>query len=201
MQTVEILDWAVAQRTFPGERRSGDTYVVKAHPRGVLIGVIDGLGHGDEASDAAEGAADTLARHAGDPLDHLVKRCDERLRSGRGAAMTLVSVDPANHTMSWLGVGNVDALLQRGDRGRSRERVVMRSGVVGYRVPRLRASTVPIRGGDLLVLVTDGIRSGFADGSFPGSPPRKIADELLERFGKDTDDALVMVARYAGHTP
>jgi hypothetical protein len=55
--------------------------------------------------------------------------------------------------------------------------------------------------GDTLVMATDGVRSGFAaDLPLHGSP-QALADEILARDGKRTDDALVLVARYLGWEP
>jgi hypothetical protein len=53
----------------------------------------------------------------------------------------------------------------------------------------------PICPGDLLVLATDGIRAGFAQGLALGDPPQQIADGILARHLKGNDDALVLVAR------
>src|SRR5438552_424629 len=52
--------------------------------------------------------------------------------------------------------------------------------------------------GDLLIFATDGIRGGFTEGLPTDATPQQLADEILARYGKGTDDALVLVARYAG---
>jgi negative regulator of sigma-B (phosphoserine phosphatase) len=62
----------------------------------------------------------------------------------------------------------------------------------------LCTSVLPIRQGDTLVLATDGIRDGFTEGLFLRDPPQQIADHILARFGRDTDDALVLVACFIG---
>jgi len=57
---------------------------------------------------------------------------------------------------------------------------------------------VPVAPGDLLIFATDGIREGFAEGLPTDATPQQLADQILARSGKGTDDALVVVARYAG---
>jgi len=57
---------------------------------------------------------------------------------------------------------------------------------------------VPVAPGDLLIFATDGIREGFAEGLPTDATPQQLADQILARSGKGTDDALVLVARYAG---
>ena len=55
-----VLERGVAALTHAGERRSGDVAVFAPSQRGGLVAVIDGLGHGDGAADAAEAAARVL---------------------------------------------------------------------------------------------------------------------------------------------
>ena len=53
--------------------------------------------------------------------------------------------------------------------------------------------------GDTLILATDGIRSDFLGALLPqGDPPQALADHILARWSKQTDDALVLVVRYLG---
>jgi len=52
--------------------------------------------------------------------------------------------------------------------------------------------------GDLLILATDGISVGF-DRELNGlERPQELADRILARHGKRTDDATVLVARFKG---
>jgi hypothetical protein len=111
--------------------------------------------------------------------------------------LTLASLHTREGTLSWLGVGNVEARLLRADPkiNPQSESVLLRGGVVGYQLPALRASVQPISPGDLVVFATDGIRPGFAQGLALGDPPQQIADGILTRYFKGNDDALVLVAR------
>lgn len=47
-------------------------------------------------------------------------------------------------------------------------------------------------------MVTDGIRSGFTADLAIASSPQEIAETILARFTKGSDDAHVVVARYLG---
>ena len=181
---------------------SGDSHVVKPSPEGVLAAVIDGIGHGNEAADAARIAGNTLSASPHEDTVSLVWRCHEALKQTRGVVMTVVFFSPSG-AMTWVGVGNIEGVIFRCDSsGRVRSNhVVMRGGVVGHRLPPLRAESLTMLPHDTVVLATDGIRPEFSDAFVPSEEPQAIADRILARYGKGTDDALVLVVRCLGDGP
>jgi len=200
-----LIKPAVAIRSFPGERVSGDAAVVKAFPGGVLLAVVDGLGHGYLAAHASNIAVETLSQYRDEEPTELMRRCHLALQSSRGAALSLASIDGHQHRMAWVGVGNVDGLLIRfSGEPPKHERLLTRSGVVGYQLPPLRKMVLPLNVDDLLIFTSDGIASDFTklysaiDPLLKHQPVQEIADRILRMFGKKTDDALVLVARYIG---
>jgi hypothetical protein len=198
-----IVEWAVAGRALgePGEtNESGDIEVVVPFPDGILIGVIDGLGHGTEAAHAARTAARVLTEHAAEPVLDLVRRCHDSLRKTRGAVMTLASLNGVESSITWTAVGNVEGVLMRAHptADSRHEAVSARGGIVGYQLPPLRASSLSVTRGDTLVMATDGIRSGFTAGVNLHHGPREIAESILSLHSRGTDDSLVLVAQYLG---
>lgn len=199
------LDWSVAARPIAGETVSGDQHVVAAFPGGMLVGVLDGLGHGPSAQAAARAAIDVLELAPGDPVESLVNRCHRALGRFRGVVMSLASFDLATQQMTWLGVGNVEGALLRSlmRAGAPRETLLVRGGVVGQSVPALRPSCLSVGPDDVVVFATDGIDSDFVDARLlddvrRGVALRSVADGILERHGTVRDDALVLVARCVG---
>jgi serine/threonine protein phosphatase PrpC len=202
-QPSTLLDWSVAERAFAGETECGDACVVAPFAGGVLVGVIDGLGHGPEAAEAARVAIGSLKAAAAAQVIDLVRSCHDALRHTRGAALSLASFHEATGTMTWIGIGNVEGALFRIDRNapQPRDALMLRGGVVGYQLPPLRAATHQVHPGDVLVLATDGISGGFYSRSPVGRAAQEIAADILERYGKASDDALVLVATYLGGAP
>lgn len=198
-----MIEWGVAELTLPGQPESGDRYMVSHFPHGILVAVVDGLGHGDEAAAAAKGAITTLEGSAHESVIALMRRCHERLRGTRGAVMSLASFNALDETMTWLGVGNVEGTLFRADPHGipEHESLLLRGGVIGGQLPPLRASILPLARGDTLILLTDGVRPPSIHEVNLGSPPKQLAAQILARYGKGTDDALVLVARYVGKGP
>ncbi len=198
--SAELMDYGIAARALGDARESGDLCGVMPIPNGLLVAVADGLGHGYEAALASRIAIAALEVHCRRPLDWLLEHCHQTLMRTRGVAMCLASLDSLGGTLTWISIGNVEGVLLRaGENGaREREHVMMRSGVVGHRLPPPRTTTLPLRSGDLLIFATDGVREGFDKGVSLDGRPQEIADGILARYGKVTDDALVLVGRWRG---
>jgi phosphoserine phosphatase RsbX len=192
------LEIGVAERAMPGQRRSGDRAVFVAFDDGALIAAIDGLGHGAEAADAAATAARVLAERAEEDPVRLLEVCHRALKGSRGAVMTLAWFDLDERRLSWTGVGNVEGRLVHAKAGphAPTEGAFTRGGVVGYNLPPIRVTSAGLMEGDVIVLATDGIDSGFAGALAPGGRSQDIADRILAEYGKEGDDALVVVVRY-----
>jgi len=198
--STSLLEWGVAERALEGQTENGDMYLVQPLAEGILVAVVDGLGHGREAATAARMAVDTLGQFAGEPLSCLFARCHERLRPTRGVVMSAAVVHPAEGWMAWLGVGNVEGVLQRANPGIRpvAETLLLRSGVLGSHVPRLGVMVLAVQPGDVLILATDGIRREFAEERLRGLAAQQAAERVLARYARHTDDALVLVARCHG---
>ena len=195
-----LVHWGVATLALQGQSESGDLHMVKAVKDGVLMAVVDGLGHGEEAAAAARIAVGALERYAEEPPLSLLQRCHVALKGSRGVVMSVARFDFSRGTMTWLGVGNVEGVLHHANWSErsGRASLVTRGGIVGGEVPAVQAAVIPVGAGDTLVLATDGISSDFLADVSVREEPQRLADHILARYGKGTDDALVLVARYLG---
>ncbi len=201
METMNgLLEYGVASRVHAEESVSGDRFLVHSFSNGVLASVVDGLGHGRDAAEAAEIAIRTLELHASKPIPTLIEVCHRSLRNTRGVTMSVVRFDAIGARISWLGVGNVQATLIRAkpDGALLRHSLIPHPGVVGVRYSTLRERSLPVEAGDVLLLATDGIGGGFASSLDLSGSPERIAEETLHSFARGGDDALVLVARCIG---
>ncbi|MQY17309.1 SpoIIE family protein phosphatase [Nocardia macrotermitis] len=200
---IGTVEWAAAGRALPGQRVSGDRVVVlDAGGDSVLFAVVDGLGHGPAAAEAADRAAQVLSDNRAEPLDVLALLCHRALAETRGAALTLALFDSGDR-VHWLGVGNVESRIVAAAPGKPavRAAALLTAGIVGYRLPQnLQTQTVPVRVGDLLLMATDGIVADFADTIDLARPTSEITADILADHSKNTDDALVLAARHRGPT-
>lgn len=192
---VEIVEFGCASAALHGAPRSGDRAVYARYDGGALIAMIDGLGHGELAAAASDEAARVLEADPSAEVDELVRRCHLALRKTRGATMTLAHV-AASGAMTWLGVGNVEAMLLRAPNAGGDETIASRGGAVGFNLPPLNPRTLPLAFGDTIVLATDGIRRGFRDEVQLARSAADIAHGILAHHATGRDDACVAVARF-----
>jgi phosphoserine phosphatase RsbX len=199
----EPVEWAVAMRCRRGETTSGDLAVVTVRPDGVLVAGIDGLGHGAAAARAARKAAEVVRDSPSRDLVLLVERCHAALKGTRGAAISLAFVSPSDSGVTWLGVGNVEGRVLSGEPSTLglKGSLPLGNGVPGHELPPVRAATLPLRTGDVLVLATDGVEAAFADALDISGSTQAISERILARHWKPTDDALVVTVRYLGVRP
>lgn len=191
------FDVAIERRAAPayddGSGVCGDACLVKDVGADLLVCVVDGLGHGKDAAEAAAAALAVVdAAHDGDDLTGLITRVHESIKRTRGVVMTLAHV--SDDGVRWCGVGNVDAVVVRGAAGGAKDALVGRGGVVGYKIPPLRVQHTAFGAGDTLVLTTDGLAAG-ADALVDGSDVAVVAERALRGFARGDDDALVCVVR------
>ena len=139
------LDRGIAGVAHEGEERSGDLAVFVPTAAGGLACVIDGLGHGPEAADAAELCADVVRANAEAGARELMEACHEALLKTRGVVMTVAWFDLERSQLSWAGVGNVDARLVRSGPEQREDVALVFGGVLGYRMPQVRAATMRAR--------------------------------------------------------
>src|SRR5216683_8092524 len=205
METIKepMVEYGVAKLALPGHGQSGDHHLLRCNRKGVLVAAIDGIGHGEEAAEAAQAAATILTGCVDEPIISLVEQCHEKLRSTRGVVLSLASIDPIHGMMTWLGVGNVQGVLVRTNAKKAnvQEVLLLRAGVIGSQLPPLQAAVLPIAQGDTLFFATDGIRNDFAESLSARENPQRAADRILKEYGSGNDDALVLVSRLTGIHP
>lgn len=193
-----MLDIGVAALTLPGQDECGDRHVVASFAGGVLVAAVDGVGHGAEAAKAAKIAADVLKSHPDEALVSLIKRCHEKLRGTRGVVMSVASFNHTEKIMTWAGTGNVQGKLLSPDIFFPSQTLLLSVGTLGHQLAPVYPTILSIKSGDTLVFFTDGIREDFDWHLNLKQPPQRLADAILARAARQTDDALVLVGRYVG---
>ena len=189
------MDFGIVHRPKSGLDISGDAYLIREGEEATLVCLIDGLGSGEAAAEAAQAAIRCVEVSNTLPLSDIMAKCHQALRGTRGAVMALLRVSFAESTITFVGVGNIGIHV----RSTALIKPISRNGIVGHRLPRLQEFTYPYTQGDLFVLHTDGISSRFTlDGALWTEGAQDVqtsADKIARNFGKENDDVTVLVVR------
>jgi len=190
------LDYGVVCRPKANHAVSGDAYLLWETSATALIAVIDGLGSGNEAAQAAQCARSQVLALVEAPLQVILQACHQALRDTRGAVMGLLRLDFQAGQASFAGVGNIGIQVQ----STAHEiKPVSRNGIVGHRLPHTREFRYPYTPGDLYALYSDGISSRFVLSGYrhilPDDDLQQIAEQIASTFGRDDDDVTLILVR------
>jgi len=179
----------------PGEEVAGDGWSIREAPPYLELMVVDGLGHGPLAAEAAIAAMHVFRTASQRSPAKIIQEAHLALRSTRGAAMATARVDCVRREVLFSGVGNITAAIMATSDIR---RMVSSDGVVGDNVYRIDERSYPLGGGSLVVMHSDGITSHWSVADYPGlllKHPGVIGGVLLRDFARGIDDATALVAR------
>ncbi len=178
-----------------GESLCGDGFLIVPGAARSVYMVVDGLGHGPGAAEAADEAIDTVKRYSSEPLAEIMSRSHDALKKTRGAALSAAVVDHERQELSYIGIGNVSAALITGTASKT---LTAQNGTVGLAFPRSpQEYTYPVERNTLLLLFSDGLNSKVGLSAYPGlqnRDPALIAAILCRDFSRKRDDVTVLCA-------
>ena len=192
----ELLVGSFARNSF-GERVCGDVAFFAQKEDWAFLGIIDGLGHGKQANEAAELARDFLTENWEPSVLRTMSKMHEALKGSIGVAAGIASIDLRNNMLHYSGIGNT--VLRR--MGGNSIRMVSREGVVGIRMRSPIEQELLLENKDVLVLHTDGVSENFELKDYPQmllQSPAVIAKTIVRKFGNQFDDATCLVVKYSG---
>jgi anti-sigma regulatory factor (Ser/Thr protein kinase) len=202
--TAERLSFGAVCVRFPGEDQCGDAWGVYQDPTRAVFMLVDGLGHGSIAAEAADEAVRVFDADHDKPAAEILARAHLALRSTRGAVMAVAETDIDTGGVSFVGVGNISACLI--DDGRPRHMVSV-NGTVGF-VAKPKAYAYTWQKNALMALSSDGMHARWRLERFPDlldRHPSIIAGVLYQNYARgsagdaqsrERDDVTILVARW-----
>jgi anti-sigma regulatory factor (Ser/Thr protein kinase) len=192
-------DWAVRHGVvtlpFPGEREIGDGWTVRKFGGCIILMVVDGLGHGPNAAEAAREAERIVSVIKDCTPTAILQDCHDALKKTRGAAMSVAVLDPEKQLLHYAGIGNVAAAIVSPETSRS---LTPYNGTLGHQIHRIREFSYPWNPDSILVMHSDGLNTRWDLGSYPGiwnKQPALIAGLLYRDSVRGRDDVTVLVAK------
>jgi anti-sigma regulatory factor (Ser/Thr protein kinase) len=194
-QHLSPLDVGIVSIPIKGEDVCGDGWAAKTTAQSMLLMVVDGLGHGILAAEAAQEAGRIFRESRTDSPTPILQDAHDALKKTRGAAMAVASLNREKQTVSYAGVGNIGASIVTPAASRG---MASHNGTVGHVMQRIQEFTFPWSGSSILVMHSDGLRSGWDLNSYPGIWSKHaglIAGILYRDFYRERDDVTVLVAK------
>lgn len=187
-----LVSFGIAQRVCQGETVCGDGYITRILEDGALVTVVDGLGHGPKAGEAATAFNQTCEEHITLGVQAMMEEANRALSGTRGAAAAILRLDDTGKRVYYTGVGNIemhafaDVKMQP----------VSAPGIVGHRVRKMLSFEFELPAAATIALCSDGISSRLRFEEYAHLEPQAIADTIMEQHGKYHDDATCVVMRY-----
>jgi serine phosphatase RsbU (regulator of sigma subunit) len=189
-----IVMVAAASRPHPGEMVNGDAWCVTQDGETSRLAVVDGLGHGPAAAVAAQTALAVLAAYPALAPVQALGQCHAALTATRGAAISVVHIDPVAARLTFAGVGNVEVRVRQAG---GTQRLAPARGFVGGAMPHARSIEIALDSDWLVLMHSDGVsaRLNLVDlGAVAARASPALAEAILARWSRATDDATVVVA-------
>ena len=182
---------------YPGERFCGDAWALHRGSDRMLILLVDGLGHGRDAAEAAQEAVATFRKRQDLAPGEILGYLHDALKKTRGAVAAIAEIRPGQGEMIYAGVGNISAVQVTHSGSRS---LVSHNGTLGMVTAKIQEFRVPWTPDTILVLHSDGLQSKWDLTSYAGlvgRHPAVIGGTLLRDFRRMRDDASVVVVKAA----
>lgn len=180
---------------YPGERVCGDGWRFHETPERMVTMLVDGIGHGWGAAEAAQEATATFAKYADSEPCQILQSIHEALRKTRGAVAAVAEIRARDQVLVYAGVGNISATLIDANRSRN---LVSHNGTLGAIAPRIQEFRFEWSQNSILVMHSDGVQTRWDLGAYAGliaKHPALIGGALLRDFRRQRDDASVVVIK------
>ncbi len=187
--------WGGFSRPLMRSDANGDAYVIRQQENRLLVAIIDGLGHGLAAREAAREAKAAIERHEYSPVENILRATHEELKMTRGAVAGIAALDRQAGTIEYVGIGNTDCRVIS---AAGQTRFISLNGTLGSRLDRVRVFKEQLPKVATLVMSTDGISERWDLEYYPellGLHPQLLCAVILRDYGRPADDATIICGR------
>lgn len=187
------LSFGVSQHSLHDDPACGDVWHLNVKGASFSALVIDGLGHGPEAEQAARAGEQAFTQAPFTPPTQLMDELHHAMGGTRGGAAAIAQYQAASGHLSFTGIGNIGASLINPERARG---LASHPGIVGTQYRKAQSFDYPHVNGHLLIMYSDGLQSRWNLQDYPGlvhRHPAVIATVLHRDFCRGRDDVTVIV--------
>jgi anti-sigma regulatory factor (Ser/Thr protein kinase) len=189
------LDLGVVSLPIRGEEVCGDGWATRNTADNVYLMVVDGLGHGTFAAEAAREAERIFEETQSTSPSGILRDCHDALKKTRGAAGAIATISKEKRLLTFAGLGNISATLitRQGRRG-----IASHNGTLGQQMHKIQEFALPWTQDGILIMHSDGLMSRWDLDTYPGiisKHPSIVAASLYRDLDRGRDDVTVLVAK------
>lgn len=186
------IRFGATQQRMRDETVCGDGWGVGLKGDKASLLLIDGLGHGIQAHDAAVAGLNVFRDHAFEEPVTLMASLNSGMTGTRGGAAAVAQFDGATGALRYSGIGNIagGVITLEGSRG-----LASHPGIVGVQARRAQGFDFPDSRGKLLVMYSDGLQSRWNLKEYPGLAirhPAVVTAVLFRDFNRERDDVTLL---------
>lgn len=186
------MRFGIASRPASGMRVSGDAYLIKEWNGQTLLAVVDGLGHGEEASITSRKAREYVLENRTREVEQIISGLHIHLHGTRGVVAGLARIDRVGRRLLFCGVGNIEVRIL----GEPPMHPASLDGIIGLNLRKAMKFEYRYNTLKAVVLHSDGISGKFDLSDYPSvyEDPQRIAEKIMVEWGKEHDDATIIIA-------
>ena len=176
---------------LPGEIECGDAWRLIPDDDGLSLIVVDGLGHGTFAAEAARACVTAFSSAPRDAPMDILQRANLAMSKTRGGAAACARL--GSGTMTYAGVGNISGHLVTHEKSQG---LLSHNGTLGMHQRRTQQLEYPVEPGALLILHSDGISARWdikSRAELLAQHPAIIAATLYRDYSRGRDDSTIVV--------
>ena len=180
----------------PNETVCGDGWASRRFDGICQTLVVDGLGHGEQAALAAQTAIKLFEQQTRIlPTVELLQLIHQVLRSTRGAAAAVATLDAAANKVRFAGIGNIAGVIVTDDKQRQ---MVSHNGTAGFEARKMHEFVYDWDPSAILILHSDGLQTRWNLDKYAGirlRQPSLIAGLLYRDFSRESDDVTILAIK------
>lgn len=189
------LDYGALRAPMRHESVCGDGWSLRWDEDRLVVAILDGLGHGPQASEAADLGLSVIDEFAGLAADDYLARMHTRMSRTRGGAAAVFCLEAGSGQGTFAGAGNIAATLLSGAVTRQ---LPSHPGIVGSNYRHAQPFRFDVRPGSLLLMHSDGLQTRWDLKRYEGLQhrhPALIVAVLHRDFDRGRDDTGIVAVR------
>ncbi|MGD6818529.1 PP2C family serine/threonine-protein phosphatase [Metabacillus sp. 84] len=191
-ETNERIQALAFQLQKKGKSQCGDSFFMKTTDKYFVCVLADGLGSGELAHESSQAISDIVERYHEEDINQLLIRCNEELKTKRGATVSIFKMTFSDQRLAYGSIGNIRFVMYNpaGD-------FVYPLPVLGYmsgKPQKFKVNSYQYQPGAKFIVHSDGLKVSAIKSLLRDYATVEDISEALMSHTEDRDDDLTYIA-------